>query len=279
MKNSFQFFFTPLLSFAGQFLLIGINFLINKVCKWDIPIISQYLRPRLGHHAAAYTLVQALPISFFFFGQLQDTRYNHVNSPNSVYPSFNTGMSYASFFASAIIPLVLLTGIYNYFKNKFRSGSFNFDKVKGDDVPNKLSNDPAMIADPLWGGNPSKPMSYGFGAAVFYLPLVVGFFLAFFNKSYPWQLTGLLLSTLGLTAFAAASKHFLSKIPKFFFIGIGILMLAYQLVHAGIGSNRALSTYDQWNTGYLGIGLIYAMILAAIIFSGYLIYKLLTNLY
>lgn len=56
-------------------------------------------------------------------------------------------------------------------------------------------------------------------------------------------------------------------------------MLAYQLVHAGIGSNRALSTYDQWNTGYLGIGLIYAMILAAIIFSGYLIYKLLTNLY
>lgn len=133
MKNCFQFFFTPLLSFALQFIFIIVNSLINKICKWDIPIISQYLQPRLGLHAAAYTLVQALPISFFFFGQLQDTRYNHVNSPNSVYPSFNTGMSYASFFASAIIPLILLTGIYNYFKNKARSGTFNLEKIKGND--------------------------------------------------------------------------------------------------------------------------------------------------
>jgi hypothetical protein len=131
MKNSFQFFFVPLLSFGLQFLFILLNFIVNKICKRDIPIISKYLQPRLGLHAAAYTLVQALPISFFFFGQLQDTRYNHPLSPNSVYPSFNTGMSYASFFASAIIPLILLTGIYNYFKNKARSGNFEFAKVKG----------------------------------------------------------------------------------------------------------------------------------------------------
>lgn len=50
-------------------------------------------------------------------------------------------------------------------------------------------------------------------------------------------------------------------------------------MHAGVGSNRALSTYDQWNTGYLGIGIIYALLLAGIIFSGYLLYKLFTNLY
>ena len=84
-----------------------------------------------------------------------------------------------------------------------------------------------MIADPLWGGNPYKPASYGFGSAVFYFPLLIGFFLAFFTKSYPWQLTGLLLSNLGLASFAAASKHFLSKISKFFFLGIGALMIAY----------------------------------------------------
>ncbi len=33
MKNSFQFFFVPLLSFALQFLLIGINFVSTQVCK------------------------------------------------------------------------------------------------------------------------------------------------------------------------------------------------------------------------------------------------------
>jgi hypothetical protein len=136
-----------------------------------------------------------------------------------------------------------------------------------------------MLADPLWGGSPYNTMSYGFSAAMFFLPLLVGFVLSFFTKTYPWQLTGLLVGFLGLTSFAAASKQFTSKIPKYFFVGIGLLMIAYQLVHAGIGSNRALTTYDQWNTGYLGVGIIYALLLAGIIFSGYLIYKLLSNIY
>lgn len=56
-------------------------------------------------------------------------------------------------------------------------------------------------------------------------------------------------------------------------------MLAYLLLHAGIGSNRAIGTYDQWNTGYLGIGLIYSMLLSAIIFSGYLLYKSFMGIY
>lgn len=190
-------------------------------------------------------------------------------------------MSYASFFASIAIPLVLLAGIYNYFKNKARSGNFDFNKVKGvgNDESSPASKDPAMIGDPLWGGNPYKPQSYGFGGAIFALPLLAGFVLSFFTRSYPWQLTGLLLGNLGVTSYAAASNHFDSKIPKFFHVGIGALMTGYELVHAGIGSNRALSTFDQWNTGYLGIGIIYALLLVGVIFSGYLIYKLLSSLY
>ena len=112
MKNSFQFFFTPLLAFALLFLLIFINFLLVLCCSRDIPLISGYLQPRAGHLAGAYTLAQALPVSFFFFGQLNDTRYNHPNSPNIIYPSFNAGIAYASFFASAMIPLLLLAKIY-----------------------------------------------------------------------------------------------------------------------------------------------------------------------
>lgn len=131
MKNCWEFFFVPLVSFGLLFAFIGFNFLINKLCKRDIPIISKFLQKRGFLHAGAYTLVQALPISFFFFGQLHDTRYNSLKSPNSIYPSFNTGMAYASFFTSAILPLVLLVWIYNYFKDRARSGKFELQKVQG----------------------------------------------------------------------------------------------------------------------------------------------------
>lgn len=117
MKNSFQFFFVPLLSFGLLFAFILLNKLINKVCKRDVSLISRYLQPRAPLHAAAYTLVQAQPVSFFFFGQLQDTRYHSVGQPNSIYPSFNTGIAFASFFVSAIIPVALLIYIYNHFKD------------------------------------------------------------------------------------------------------------------------------------------------------------------
>jgi hypothetical protein len=136
-----------------------------------------------------------------------------------------------------------------------------------------------MLGDPLWGADPLKTHSYGFGASVFYLPLLIGFFLSFFTNTYPWQLTGLLLSNLAFTSYTAATSTFISKVPKYFLIVIGALMIAYELVHAGVGSNRSLSTYDQLYTGYLGIGILYALILVGILFCGYLLYKLFQNLY
>ena len=135
------------------------------------------------------------------------------------------------------------------------------------------------LEDPIWGGNPNKPVSYGFGAYIFYLPLLAGFVLAFFTQAYAWQLFGLIIGFIGLLAFAAASSHFISKVPKYYFAITAGLMVAYELVHAGIGSNRALSTYDQWNTGYLGIGIIFALLLFAVIFSAYLLAKAIQTIY
>lgn len=43
-------------------------------------------------------------------------------------------MAYASFFASAILPLVLLVWIYNYFKDKARSGNFDLQKVQANNT-------------------------------------------------------------------------------------------------------------------------------------------------
>ena len=271
----------PLLSFGLLFLLIGIAKLVNVCGKRDIPFISNYLQPRAPLHAGAYTLVQALPISFFHFGQLQDTRYKSLNSPNGTYPQFNTGMAYAAFFATAIIPLVILTFVYNYYMKKSKTDDFSANKLKtGKNADGTaLGTDAQSLGDPLWGGNKIKPVSYGFGAMVFYLPLLIGFVLAYFTKAYGWQLLGLILGFFGLLAFAAGSNHFDNKIPKYYFVATGGLMVAYGLVHAGIGSNRALSTFDQWNTGYLGIGLIFAMLIIAAIFSAYLLYKAIRTIY
>jgi hypothetical protein len=58
-----------------------------------------------------------------------------------------------------------------------------------------------------------------------------------------------------------------------------ILMIAYLLLHAGIGSNRAIGTYDQWNVGYFGIGILYALIITAILFTIYLLYKFFKEAY
>lgn len=232
--------------------------------------------PRAGLHAGAYTLVQALPISFFFFGQLKDTRYNHVNSPNRIYPSFNTAMAYAAFFITILLPILLLFKIYQKYNVDSKVNNFKMEFFKrgyGNNI--EFQN----YKDPLWGGKTAEPASYGFGGAVFLLPVIAGFFLGFFIFSYPWQFTGLLLFLILFLSFAAASNHFDRKVFKYYFIGITGLMVVYLLVHAGIGSNRALSTYDQWNTGYLGIGLIYAMLLTALIFSGFLLYKTFWGLY
>lgn len=79
MKNCFQFFFVPFLSFILFLILYGLNKLLNVICQRDIPLISEYLTQRLPLQLAAYTLVQSLPVSFFFFAQLNDTRFHSAN--------------------------------------------------------------------------------------------------------------------------------------------------------------------------------------------------------
>jgi hypothetical protein len=63
-------------------------------------------------------LVQATPIIFFFFAQLNDTQYYSTTAPNASYPVFNVAMSFISFFLTCIIPLVLMAYIYESFNSR-----------------------------------------------------------------------------------------------------------------------------------------------------------------
>ena len=118
MKNCLQYFFVPLLSVLLYVVLIAFNYLLNICCRKDIPLISHYLKSRILLNIAAYTLVQAIGVSFFFFAQLNDTKYSSANQPNASYPVFNVAMAYLSFFLTCNIPLLLLAYLYFNFTNK-----------------------------------------------------------------------------------------------------------------------------------------------------------------
>lgn len=107
----------------------------------------------------------------------------------------------------------------------------------------------------------------------------MGFFLSFFIGSFGWQLAGLLVFSVLFLSFIVAGSFFDNKVIKAFLIIYSVLLIGYLLLHAGLGSNRSIGTYDQWNTGYLGVGLLYGFIIAAIIFTAYLVYRMFEEMY
>lgn len=125
MKNSWQFFFVPMIAVGilGFFYLL--NMLFRKFCRRDFCVISKFLIPRAPLLIAAYTLVQALPVSFFFFSQLKDTTFLHSLEPNRIYPTFNTAMAYLAFFLTCAIPILLLAWLYYHFNYGNRITKFS----------------------------------------------------------------------------------------------------------------------------------------------------------
>lgn len=125
MKNSWQFFFVPMLAVALLGLLYLLNQIFRKCCRKDFCMISKYLVPRAPLLIAAYTLIQALPVSFFFFSQLKDTTFSHSRQPNSIYPTFNTAFAYLAFFLTFTIPLLLMAWLYYHFNYSNRISKFS----------------------------------------------------------------------------------------------------------------------------------------------------------
>lgn len=80
-------------------------------------------------------------------------------------------------------------------------------------------------------------------------------------------------------ALAIGSSFFVNKVIQVFIIVFMFFIVAYLLLHASISSNRSIGTYDQWNTGYIGIALLYGLLLTSISFTVYLIYRSFKEMY
>lgn len=133
--------------------------------------------------------------------------------------------------------------------------------------------------DPLWRQQPDKTISYGFAISVFYLAILYGFFTSFFYNSYPWQLAGLIIATALFGFFAFQSSQFESPIIKYFWVLFSLLMLAFLLLLAGLGSNISGAPCGQENLGYLGIGFLYGLLILGLIATGYLLWITIFHIY
>jgi hypothetical protein len=140
MKNCWEFFFIPILACALLFLLYLLNLIFRKCCRRDFCLISKFLVPRAPLLIAAYTLVQALPVSFFFFSQLKDTTFRHPLEPNRAYPTFNTAMAYLAFFLTCAIPILLLAWLYYHFNYGSRISEFSDANVFNRKFLGKIDN-------------------------------------------------------------------------------------------------------------------------------------------
>jgi hypothetical protein len=80
-------------------------------------------------------------------------------------------------------------------------------------------------------------------------------------------------------AFVIASPFFKNMVIKVFLALYIFVFICYLFLHAGLGSNRTINTFDQWNMGYYGIAILYAFILTSIFFTCYLIYNFIKNAY
>jgi hypothetical protein len=103
-------------------------------------MISKFLIPRAPFLIAAYTLVQALPVSFFFFSQLKDTTFNHPFQPTKAYPTFNTAMAYLAFFLTCAIPLLLMAWIYYHFNYQKRITKYSDANMFNKNFLSKIQN-------------------------------------------------------------------------------------------------------------------------------------------
>lgn len=177
-------------------------------------------------HLGAYGLVTALPVSFFFFGQMKDAA--------GVYNSYTQwGMVAAllGFLGLGVLPVLMFQFLY---------GKFNYERIYkvGENVQmmmmlkNTLEKQPeqvhlAQYSDPLWSINEADSLGYVWAAFLYYHMMLSAWFTSFFIGKSTYQLFGLLtLNGLFLMATLFAD-FFTSPGYKYFFVSQILTLMAY----------------------------------------------------
>lgn len=241
------------------------------------PMVNYFWKRKMLH-LGAYGLVTALPISFFFFGQMKDAGGVFNN-----YTQWGMTVALLAFLGLAVLPVILYQFLYS---------KFNYERIYkvGENVEmmmmlkNTIEKQPeqtdlAQYNDPLWSINEASSLGYIWAAFLYYKMMLFAWFASFFIGKSTYQLFGMLtLNGIFLMA-TLFSEFFTSSVYKYFFVSQILTLMAYEFLVAGLGSDRGLSTSGFLNLGYLGIGLIYANIIPSFLLSCYRVWFTLKHIF
>lgn len=122
-------------------------------------------------------------------------------------------------------------------------------------------------------------MGYLWASCLYYKLILFGWCLSFFRGRGTFQLIGIIGINSAFLLYTLFSSFFHTKLYKIYFASQLLLMVAFELLIAGISSEKGLSTEGMLNFGYFGICLIYLMLIPALLLSLWRIWDFLKHLF
>jgi len=233
-------------------------------------------------HLGAYALVTALPISFFFFGQMND-----VGLGNSLkYQAYSNGnllVAMMTFVGLLSVPPLLAYFLYS---------KFNYERVyrAKEDVQMMMLLKSAVQNEtghweltqhnqPLWSIDEASKLGYLWMAVLYYKMMLFAWCVSFFAGNSSFQLMGMVAINSCFLLFTLFSGFFTNRAYKIYFLTQLGTMIAYEVVVAMLSSDRSVTTDGLMNLGYLGIGILYLLWMSAFLFSCWLLWGTIKHLF
>lgn len=268
--NDFQLLMTCLLSFLLLAMLYAFAVLVLASSDYVISPIMNYFWRRKMLHLGAYALVTALPLSFYFFGQMNDFG-GGSNSKYTSYCTFNMLISLLSFGGLMAVPPMLAYLIYNklHYERIYRAKEDVQMMVL---LKHAVQNSPnewhlTQHNQPLWSIDDTSKLGYLWACLLYYKLMLFAWALSFFGENSSYQLMGMVAINAGFFLFTLFSSFFGNSLYKLYFLTQLGTMIAYEVIMATLSSDRSMSTEGLMNVGYLAIGLLYLMWVPALLLS------------
>lgn len=132
---------------------------------------------------------------------------------------------------------------------------------------------------PLWSAHEANKLGYLWMAMLYYKLVLFGWGVSFFGSNSSYQLMAMVAINSVFFLFTLFSSFFGNQIYKIYFLSQAGIMIAYEVVVATLGSDRAATTEGLINLGYLGIGLLYLLWVPAFLLSAWRLWVTLKHIF